>query len=761
MPSRSAAAVRDGRAAPAPIVAPFLLGRGRRARAVLFAALAAFAWPEAAARAQTEAEADGGSDGGAADGGAADGAPDAILGDGDGGGAGGATVEAEAPPSPARAAGEGGDAGAPAGVYRSVVSAEQAPEGMARADRTAAASVVRPADSPRAFDDLGTLMLEMPGVNVTRRGGLGSITTLSLRGSNPEQVRFYLDGVPLNQAVGGAVDLSTLPVGDVERVEIYRGSTPIAFPESALGGVVAIDTRTPGTPAASTRAGGGSFRTMFADATAGGRAGPVRLYAGAHVLSARGDYPHDSPPVASGYQPGNRENNDLLQVDGVARLSLPLPGRRELGGGLILFARDQGVPVKDSFRATTARSSATHVLAYTQYRSRDDLGQSSRLSATLFARLTHARFADPDGRVTGTPVATRDRAASAGVAASAERAMATWARAAVVLEGRLERFLPANDLDPTGPAGYPADRALAVAGGELTALVAPLGLYLVPAARLELSRDVRTGRDPMLLDRQRPPGPPALRAQPVVRLSARRPFAGGLEARANAGRYVRIPSFLELYGYDRGVLGNPDLRPEHGVNADLGLTFTRAAGGVAVSATATAFGALVDDLVSWEVYSYTTRAENVARARVLGVESELRLRGPQLGLTAQATLTDARDRSQVAARRDRQLAYHPRYHGYARLEWRQPVGRRLAVVGYVDADAMAGNHDATNAYGGLDSRLLLGAGLAVQQAGGGLRLAAHGADLSDRRAEDFYGYPQPGRTLFVSLSWSAVLSNKE
>ena len=100
---------------------------------------------------------------------------------------------------------------------------ESHPEAVAREDLTAAASVLTPASSLRANQDLATLLLEVPGANVTRRGGFGSFATLSLRGANPDEVRVYVDGIPLNQAVGGAVDLSTLPLGDVERVEVYRG----------------------------------------------------------------------------------------------------------------------------------------------------------------------------------------------------------------------------------------------------------------------------------------------------------------------------------------------------------------------------------------------------------------------------------------------------------------------------------------------------------------------------------------------------------
>ncbi|HEY8924767.1 MAG TPA: TonB-dependent receptor plug domain-containing protein, partial [Polyangia bacterium] len=292
--------------------------------------------------------------------------------------------------------------------YQSLVTASRFEPSAAREDVAATSSVIIPAESPRARDDLGSLLLEVPGANVTRRGGLGSFASLSLRGSNPDEVRIYVDGVPLNQAVGGAVDLSTLPLGDVERVEIYRGSTPIGFGESALGGVVSIVTRTPGGPAAVTlRGGAGSFRTTFADATAAGAIGPLRLYAGVHALRAAGDFPDAPPDVPGGYQPPRRENDDLSQMDGVLRAALSLRGRRELRLGALGIWRDQGLPAQNIFESQ-ARAATSRALLHLDYESRDDLGESSRFRVLVFGAATREAFVDPMHQIAVAPTATHD-----------------------------------------------------------------------------------------------------------------------------------------------------------------------------------------------------------------------------------------------------------------------------------------------------------------------------------------------------------------
>ncbi|MEC9464981.1 MAG: TonB-dependent receptor plug domain-containing protein, partial [Myxococcota bacterium] len=56
--------------------------------------------------------------------------------------------------------------------------------------------------------DLAAILATQPGLRITRIGGQYSSAYASIRGSTPEQVLVYLDGIPLNAATGGAVDLA-------------------------------------------------------------------------------------------------------------------------------------------------------------------------------------------------------------------------------------------------------------------------------------------------------------------------------------------------------------------------------------------------------------------------------------------------------------------------------------------------------------------------------------------------------------------------
>ncbi|MGC4088113.1 MAG: TonB-dependent siderophore myxochelin receptor MxcH [Polyangiaceae bacterium] len=83
--------------------------------------------------------------------------------------------------------------------------------------------------------DMGEVMARTQGVAVRRDGGLGSNTRFSLNGLYDDQIRFFLDGVPLPVA-GYPFGIADVPVNLIQRVEVYRGVVPIRFGADALGG---------------------------------------------------------------------------------------------------------------------------------------------------------------------------------------------------------------------------------------------------------------------------------------------------------------------------------------------------------------------------------------------------------------------------------------------------------------------------------------------------------------------------------------------
>lgn len=141
--------------------------------------------------------------------------------------------------------------------------------------------------------DLANVLVRTEGVAIQRGGGLGSSARISLHGLTDDQVRVFLDGVPLELA-GFGIGIAGVPLGWVERVDVYRGVLSPRFGADALGG--AIDLVTEGSTSGTSVRGSytaGSFDTHQLTLQARTKHEPTHLFARTALFydTTRNDYP--------------------------------------------------------------------------------------------------------------------------------------------------------------------------------------------------------------------------------------------------------------------------------------------------------------------------------------------------------------------------------------------------------------------------------------------------------------------------------------
>ncbi|BDD12528.1 TonB-dependent receptor (plasmid) [Fulvitalea axinellae] len=125
------------------------------------------------------------------------------------------------------------------------IRAETEAEEMKRSGYSVA--LIKSAEFKNVSPDINQVIKALPGVNVRETGGLGSSFNLSLNGLSGNQVRYFIDGVPMEN-YGSALTLNNFPVTLIENVEVYKGVVPIKFGADALGGAINIVTdNSPGT----------------------------------------------------------------------------------------------------------------------------------------------------------------------------------------------------------------------------------------------------------------------------------------------------------------------------------------------------------------------------------------------------------------------------------------------------------------------------------------------------------------------------------
>ncbi len=427
-----------------------------------------------------------------------------------------------------------------------------------------------------------TLLATSPGVAVSEHGGPGQLALVSIRGSSADQVKVLVDGLQLNGAAGGGVDLSTIPAPWIARIEVVRGTEGVHHGSGALGGVVNVVTLPvrPGTWGA--RATAGSFGTWEGDAHAAAGGEGWGLLGHVTGSTTDGDFPFEN--TFSDDRPETRRHAGAAQggalakgywASGEARLDAALQlaaGRRELPGNL-----QTGTTWNDW------QEEARGLLA-AKYRRR--LGERLTLTAGPWFRAERlvVRLASVEG---GDPADQRGLAGGASLGLS--WAGDGWTVAAAGEAG-------AEGLTASGIG----DRTRATLAATLAGEVSLLGgrARLGPGVRFE-----RTGAFDGV----------------SAKIGLSSLVAGPLSVRASVGRTYRIPSFAELHLQQGAIAPNPDLRPETGLGGDAGVVVEGRLGAF----TAGGFAVLYDDLVVYDLASFRLfTPQNLARSAARGLELE-------------------------------------------------------------------------------------------------------------------------------------------
>lgn len=89
--------------------------------------------------------------------------------------------------------------------------------------------------------DANQVLKTKSGINIRESGGLGSSFNLSLNGLTGNQIRYFIDGVPMEN-FGTSLTLNNFPILLLESIEVYKGVVPIHFGGDALGGVINMKT---------------------------------------------------------------------------------------------------------------------------------------------------------------------------------------------------------------------------------------------------------------------------------------------------------------------------------------------------------------------------------------------------------------------------------------------------------------------------------------------------------------------------------------
>ncbi|MFO1350910.1 MAG: TonB-dependent receptor [Gammaproteobacteria bacterium] len=566
----------------------------------------------------------------------------------------------------------------------------------------------------------------VPGVAVSRSGGLGSLTDVRIRGAESDHTLVLIDGVEANDpAFGSRFDFGHLLVTEIERIEILRGSQSALWGSDAIGGVINIITKRGKGPArAHASIEGGSFGSgqLGAGVSGGGDAYHYAL-GGAYLHS-------DGISIApTGTEKDGYDNGTLSFKGGVsprANLAFDIAGRYTVATSET-DPQDFGFPPGPTFGQVIDGNDESKVRQFYGRAQGKLMLFDGRWEQRLGAALT-----DTDNRnfSDGVKINTTLGRKTKFDYQSSLFFDALDADHSVIfaLERETEDFKQ-RGLTPDAPENQ----------DESITNIGYIGEYrLGIGEHLFLTGAVRQDDNDRFAD-----------ATTYRLTGAYRWPDAGTRLHASLGTGVKNPSFIELFGFFPGTfIGNPDLKPEQSTSWDVGVE--QALWGGNLLADVTYFHSIFKDEITptFDSDTFLSSVENgMGKSRREGVELSLsgELRA-DLSLTASYTYTSSRDpEGEDEVRR-------PRHQAGIDVNYRF-LGDRAHVdlgVKYV------GEQEDFDFRSVPAARVTLGDYVLVDVSGAykiGNHLELYGRidNLLDQDYQEVFGYNTPGIGAFVGL----------
>ncbi len=624
------------------------------------------------------------------------------------------------------------------------------------AQLTSFSTVIDLQDVDPGISSLGDLLAREVGVQVRSLGGLGSYSSVSLRGASGDQVFVYLDGVLMNDAAGGGVDLSMVPLNDVAAIEIYRGISPVNFSRAGLGGVINIRTRRsgPGT-GGSAGFGLGSFgaRRLF---------GSLNQRTENHFdLMAIGEYLDSDNNFKFWNDNGtewnpNDDYRDKRHNNEVFRRSLMLKGGYDLSDDVRFelseqyLNQDRRIPTWNNYpRADTHLATERHQV--TANFQADDLGRLHlNCSGQAFYGWKKETYADLQGIIGLGRQHDRYKTEKYGGSLFFELPSENQVFSFNCESGR--ETYRTTDLLYHRPRGKSRRNYISAAAQE-SLYFFNQRLLLTPAAHYQWYDDKLNSATssygvPI-------PGQTRKHDNLSPSLGLRLDLWGPFQLRANAACYYREPSFFELFG-DRGlVVGNPDLKAEKGENYDLGLICNWSPpwswlGRVELEGIV--FYSKIKNMIT-QIYDSRGigRSDNIARARIGGFEGKfLADLGPYLTLSGNGTWQNTADRGEIDAFRNNDLPGRWQRSFMGRVEG-HVKGFKVYLEYLLSKDMY---YDSANLLPA-DTKRLLNLGFSWTQPlpTGSVTFDFTVRNINGDIYQDFNGYPMPKQEYYTNLTY--------
>ncbi|AXE35026.1 TonB-dependent receptor domain-containing protein [Chromobacterium phragmitis] len=553
---------------------------------------------------------------------------------------------------------------------------------------------------------LQQVLSRQAAVSITTNGGPGTSSSIFMRGTNSNHTVVLVDGMRISSATTGTTAIQSIPLEQVERIEILRGPASSLYGADAIGGVIQIFTRK------------GEGEPRFNAGFEAGRRGTGKLTAGVDGKSGDTAYSLQlshaqsegfsatNPKSGSGYNPDN---------DGYRSDAYTANVTQTLAQGHELTLRVFQAFARADFDQNAGGQNWTDTRLTGQ-----SLESRNRFTDIWNSTLRFSHSQDKQETFNGAVGGERD-----GLFQTTQNEW-TWQNDLTTNWGKFVLGASHNDQKMDSSGVFTKNTRTQYAGFATYQLEKGSSLFQVSLRR---DHDDQFG------------------GKTTGKLDYGYRFSDGWLARVGYGTAYKAPTFNDLYypyifGDWGSYQGNPNLRPENSINTEMALVYQRDGNRFSV----TGFHSSVSDLIASGTNAAGVKTKvNIGRATIRGLTLEGATMVAGVDLGANLTLLDARDDG-TGHRLERRPRQSANFTASKELgKWtlgaeQQIVSRRYDDPANTESKALHG-YGVTNAF-------------ANYRFAKSWTATARVDNLFDREYETAYGYNTGGLGAFIGVRYS-------
>ncbi|MFC1692956.1 TonB-dependent receptor domain-containing protein [Candidatus Latescibacterota bacterium] len=615
-------------------------------------------------------------------------------------------------------------------------------------------TVVERSDFENNATTVADVIMATPGANISVMGGLGDYAEVSLRGSYSNQVHVYLDGMLLNEAIGGPVNLGTIPLTQVERVEVWRSGAPAQFGGDASGGVINIKTRDIHTGYKTFSLGYGSFNTLTASSVISIPRGFSRFNATIDYSLSNNNFEYRSDNGTMYNKDDDywaeRQNDEFSSMNILSRYSYLCKNGMHLEISDHILSHKKNLPGQDHLRQSYASFESVKNLFQIKATLNPLFHDYLEAQPAFYHIFNHERYKDPHGTVGWGIQDNTYNTDIINFLVPFTVHFRDFITGNVTPSAKHEYFRPENRLQRTIPLS--CDREQFGLSGDV--------VFKTPTERLTVTSNIRRDRyfssyngAPSGLNKK--PPKPRFNHITAAQCGMKVKVFKNLFIQGNYGDIMRVPSLYELFGDRGGTVSNPDLKPEHIHRWDAGIRYGLNMTGIPLNATfeCAYFENNYRNLIQW----YATDAgflhpDNVGGAYVKGAEfawnSTLFGRFTCSGNWTFQTSEVTREKRKYY--RNKQLPNRPKNYGNAKVEYQF---KNVVLFWTLDRKSSYYLDRANQSHKLYPGRSLYNTGISISLFSEKTKCTALVKNISDVHTFDIQGMPTPGRSFMLTVDY--------